>query len=101
MKRKLSVFSMIAGHSLGKVFWILLAVPVLNGLWFWDKKGESYQPVYRILDAGEVLGLFLLCLVLMTLVLCAALRDKGGRQNYFLHRLEVSPPGNLPEPRAL
>ena len=91
MKRKLSILSMIARHSLGKVFWILLAVPALNGLMFWDKKGESYQPVYQIMDSGEALGLFLLCLVLMTLALCAALRDKGGRQNYFLNRLEISP----------
>lgn len=93
MKRKLSILSMIARHSLGKVFWILLAVPALNGLWFWDKKGESYQPVYQILDSGGVLGAFLLCLVLMTLALCAALRDKGGKLNCFLHRLEISPRG--------
>lgn len=91
MKRKLSILSMIARHSLGKVFWILLAVPALNGLLFWDKKGESYQPLYQILDSGEMLGVILLCFVLMTLALCAALRDKGGRLNYFLHRLEISP----------
>lgn len=91
MKRKLSILSMIAGHSMGKVFWILLAVPVLNGIFFLDQVGDRYRPVYRILDTPTVFGIFILSLTAMTLVLCAALRDKGGRQNYFLHRLTNSP----------
>lgn len=91
MKRKLSILSMIADHSIGKVFLILLAVPVLNGIYFLDQVGNRYRPAYRILDNPTVFGFFVLSLVAMTFVLCAALRDRGGRQNYFLHRLEISP----------
>jgi len=42
-------------------------------------------------DTPQTLGLFALCLGLMMLTLCGTLRDRGGKQNLFLHRLSLSP----------
>lgn len=92
MKRKLSVFSMIAGHSLGRVFGILLLQILLNGLFFYDcLVTESWDFLDLVLNSSDALGIFSIGLVLMTLLLGFVLRDKGGRQNCFLHRLSVSP----------
>lgn len=92
MKRKLSVFSMIAGHSLERVFGILLLQILLNGLFFYNYLVvESWGFLDPILNTSELLGIFSVGLTLMTLLMSFTLRDKGGRQNYFLHRLSVSP----------
>ena len=91
MKRKLSLLSMIAAHSIEKVFGILLALPTLNALFFYLEKGAEYQPVHQLLDEDTIFGIFLLCLMPLCWVLSKALRDKGGKQENFLGRLRVSP----------
>ena len=93
MKRKLSVFSMIAAHTLGKVFAILPLLPVINGILFYRALGEEYQPLYEILDGRQFLLGFLAVFGLMSVILCSALRDKGGSQNCLLNRLRISPRG--------
>ena len=93
MKRKLSVFSMIAAHTLGKVFAILLLLPVINGILFYRELGETFQPLYKILDGRQFLLGFLAVFGLLSIVLCSALRDKGGSQNCLLNRLHTSPRG--------
>ena len=92
MKRKLSILSVIAAHSMGRVFGILLLQLLLNGLFFYRcLVTESWDYLDVVLAMPEVLGSFSIGLVLMTFLLSFALRDKGGRQNYFLHRLSVVP----------
>lgn len=93
MKRKLSVFSMIAAHTLGKVFAILLLLPVINGILFYRELGEVFRPLYKILDGRQFLLGFLAVFGLLSIVLCSALRDKGGSQNCLLNRLRMSPRG--------
>lgn len=91
MKGKLSVLSMIAGHSLGKVLWILLLLPAVNGILFYFALAEHYQVLYRILDDLPFTAAFAVAFGIMSVVLCGALRDRGGRQNNLLDRLRISP----------
>ena len=92
MKRKLSVLSMIANHSLEWVLGILLLQLLLNGLFFYTcLVVEGWEFLDVVLSMEELLGFFAISLVLMTFLLGFSLRDKGGKQNYFLHRLSVSP----------
>lgn len=93
MRRKFSVLAMIAGHTLGKVFAILLLLPVINGILFYRELGEAYQPLYKLLDENQFLLSFLAVFALLSIVLCGALRDKGGNQNCLLNRLSISPRG--------
>lgn len=91
MKGKLSVLSIIAGHSMGKVFWILLLLPVANVILFYFSLSEHYQVLYRILDDLPFTTAFAVAFGAVSVFLCGALRDRGGRQNNFLDRLRISP----------
>ena len=58
MRRKLSVLSMIAGHSLGKLLWILLLLPAANGIMFYYSLEEQYRALYRLLDKPAFTAVF-------------------------------------------
>lgn len=90
MRRKLSVFSMIAGHSLGKLLWILLLLPAANGIMFYYSLEEQYRALYRLLDKPAFTAVFAVAFGAVSVILCGALRDRGGRQNNFLDRLQIS-----------
>lgn len=91
MRRKLSLLSMIAGHSLGKVFLILIAMAAANGVLFYTELADTYRDMRYMLDRTSFLWAFGIAFTLLSIVLCSALCDRGGKQNYFLNRLSVSP----------
>ena len=91
MKKKLSVFNLIARHSLVWVISVLVLVVISNCVVFLTQLNPDYVSLYREFDR---MPMYLVCtigLILLTLVLCLPMTDRGGRQNYFLHRLELEP----------
>ena len=91
MKKKLSVFNLIARHSLAWVISVLVLVVISNCVVFLTQLNPDYVSLYREFDR---MPMYLVCtigLILLTLVLCLPMTDRGGRQNYFLHRLELEP----------
>lgn len=91
MKKKLSVFNLIARHSLVWVISVLVLVVISNCIVFLTQLNPDYVSLYREFDR---MPMYLVCaigLILLTLVLCLPMMDRGGRQNYFLHRLELEP----------
>lgn len=91
MKKKLSVFNLIARHSLVWVTSVLVLVVISNCIVFLTQLNPDYVSLYREFDR---MPMYLVCaigLILLTLVLCLPMTDRGGRQNYFLHRLELEP----------
>ncbi len=91
MKAKLSVFSMIARHSLFRVFGILVALAGANGVLWYLQMQEGFQNPWILLDTEELSWVFIIMFLLMSLVLSGALRDKGGKLELFLGRLRLTP----------
>lgn len=91
MKKKLSILNLIARHSLGRVLLVLIALAAANVVVFLTQLNPEYVSLYQEFDR---MPMYLVCAVgfaLMTLVLCFPMRDRGGRQNYFLYRLKLRP----------
>lgn len=91
MKKKLSVFNLIARHSLVWVISVLVLVVISNCIVFLTQLNPDYVSLYREFDRMPMYLVWAIGLILLTLVLCLPMTDRGGRQNYFLHRLELEP----------
>ena len=91
MKKKLSVFNLIARHSLAWVISVLVLVVISNCIVFLTQLNPDYVSLYREFDRMPMYLVWAIGLILLTLVLCLPMTDRGGRQNYFLHRLKLEP----------
>lgn len=91
MKKKLAIFNLMARHSLPGVMMVLAALVIADCAVFLTQLDPDYASLYRQFDQ---IPMFLVCaigFVSLTLVLCLPMRDRGGRQNYFLYRLKLRP----------
>lgn len=91
MKKKLAIFNLMARHSLPGVMMVLAALVIADCAVFLTQLDPDYASLYRQFDQ---IPMYLVCaigFVSLTLVLCFPMRDRGGRQNYFLHRLNLQP----------
>lgn len=91
MKRKLSILNLIASHSMRWVLLILGALVIGDAAIFAIYLNGTKAELSVLLDDNRLLLLFAGAFALLTLVLCLAMCDRGGRQNYLLNRLRVSP----------
>lgn len=91
MKKKLAVLNLIVRHSLCWVLAVLAGLVIANGAVFLVQLDSDYQSLYLEFDRMGMYLVYAVCFMLLTLVLCLPMRDRGGRQNYFLHRLNLHP----------
>lgn len=91
MRKKLSLLNLIARHSLGRVLLVLAAVAIANAVVFLTQLDPEYVNLYQQFDRMPMYLVYAVGFALLTLVLCLPMRDRGGRQNYFLYRLKLRP----------
>ena len=82
---------MLTRHTLPVVLSILALLVVGNCVLFFAAPPASPHLIAKVLDADSFFWLFTAAYLALTVFLCAALCDRGGRQNYLLHRLRISP----------
>lgn len=91
MKKKFAILTLIARHTLPAVLAVLVLLAAANAVIFCTNVDSGFQNLYLKFDRTDMVAAFLIAYVLMTGILCFAMQDRGGRQNYFLNRLMVSP----------
>lgn len=89
MKKKLAIFNLIARHSLPWVIMVLVLLVIANCVVFLTQMDPDYVSLYRQFDQMPMYLVYAIGFMLLTIVLCMPMMDRGGRQNYFLHRLKL------------
>ena len=101
MRQHLSVLLFFVRNSFYKILLVLFGLAAVeSALFFWNWKLCKVQyeaGEVSMLAAEVVLGeipmhkIFMASVILVGLLLCRTGRRKGGRQEYTLHRLQISP----------
>lgn len=91
MKKKFAVLNLIAQHSVRKVLAVLAILVVADAAAFLPGLDPEYVSLYREFDQMGMYLVYAACFVLLTLILCLSMCDRGGRQNLFLYRLDLHP----------